>query len=160
MDTLGALPSIFARNCIARRIDKGTADEFLRLNHRMGATSCRYRYGLFTRRSTGSSERIDIPTDTLVAVATFSSGRRMHGGSRSFEWIRYAPLEGCRVVGGMGKLLETFAVEVRPDDVMTYVDGSVSDGEAYRKLGFLLEATVCRAEFKDLKYRKRFTCSG
>lgn len=36
----------------------------------------------------------------------------------------------------MGKALQTFLDEVRPDDIMTYVDADVSEGQSYKLLGF------------------------
>lgn len=156
MDSLGQLKSVFARNCIVRRIGKTAAGGFLCANHRLGDATCRYRYGLFTRRSTGAAEGKGFPEDTLVAVATFSNGRTMRDGSRSYEWIRYASLPGTRVIGGMGKLLDAFVADIRPDDVMSYADRRWSDGAAYRRLGFTLEAVVEKAGFSNLKYRKKF----
>lgn len=150
------LKNIFARNCAARRIDKPTAAAFLAANHRLGDTTCRYRYGLFTRRTTGAGE---AATDegTLVAVATFSNARRWHkAGSTvsSYEWIRYASLEGVRVTGGMGKLLQTFIDDVHPDNIMSYADAGWPDGGVvYEKLGFVEEARVQRAGRTDIKYR-------
>ena len=41
----------------------------------------------------------------------------------------------------MGKLLSTFITEVKPDDIMSYADLEWSDGEVYRKLGFIAEST-------------------
>jgi len=156
MDSLGRLTTVFARNCIARRIDKTVAGEFLCRHHRLKDASCRYRYGLFVKRSTGSSESSDFQEGTLVAVGSFSSARRMHDGSRSFEWVRYASLSGCRVVGGMGKLLDTFVEEVHPDDVMTYADERWSDGQSYIDLGFTLEDRKESETFSNLKFRKRY----
>lgn len=147
MDNLGKLPAVFARKCSVRRIDKETAAAFLNTNHRMGYATSRYRYGAFI-----SQEK----EERLVAVATFSNARRMNDGSRSYEWIRYASLSGTRVVGGMGKLLEAFVSEIGPDDVMTYVDSSVSDGASYQELGFILAGTVSRNGFTNLKFRKTF----
>ena len=141
---------------MVRRIDKDTAAAFLRVNHDFGDASCRYRYGLFTVRTTGRSESV-IEAGTLVAVAEFSSGRRMRDGSRSYEWVRYASLRDLRVVGGMGKLLGAFAEAVHPDDVMTYADASRSDGAAYRVLGFSGEGRVeLPGGNASLKFRKRF----
>ena len=156
MDRLGPLKSVFARNCSVRRIDKIVAGSFLSSYHRLGDASCRYRYGLFTRRSTGAAESGGFPEGTLVAVATFSSGRKMRDGTRSYEWIRYASMTDLRVVGGMGKLLDAFVEDVRPDDVMSYADRLLSDGSSYEKLGFVLETVVDRDNHSDLKYRKRF----
>ena len=56
-----------------------------------------------------------------------------------------------RVVGGMGKLLNAFIVERHPDDIMTYAistsvpgrpqrDGLDSEGNVFRKLGFIEES--------------------
>lgn len=144
MDQLGKLPTIFARKCTVRRIEKSAAAAFLSIHHRMGWAAARYCYGAFR-------------DDELVAVATFSGGRRMRDGSRSFEWIRYASQSGMRLVGGMGKLLDAFVEEVGPDDVMTYVDASISDGGAYRELGFEVEGKVEGEGYTNFKLRKRFS---
>ena len=92
-----------------------------------------------------------------MAVATFSNARRwLKGGNvvRSHEWIRYASLEGTRVTGGMGKLLQTFIDDVHPDDVMTYADAAWPDGgEVYRLLGFKEEARLERAGRTNIKFR-------
>jgi len=160
MDSLGRLTTVFARNCIARRIDKHAAGAFLARYHRLGDAACRYRYGLFVRRSTGECESSDFKEGTLVAVGTFSNSRRMRDGSRSYEWVRYASLGGCRVIGGMGKILDTFVEEIHPDDVMTYADGRWSDGQTYTLLGFVLEDRKEGGNFSNLKFRKRFTPDG
>lgn len=151
-----ALPrNIFARNCTVRRIDKTAAAAFLDANHRFGNASCRYHYGLFVDRITGSSETA-VPAGTLVAVAEFSGARTMKDGSRSCEWVRYASLKDMRVVGGMGKMLDHFVDEVHPDDVMSYA--ADADGDVYRTLGFEEEGI---REFpgghQSLKFRKRFS---
>ena len=150
------LKNIFARNCEVRRIEKPVAASFLEENHRLGDAACRYRYGVFTRRSTGRGEAA-LPAGTLVAAAEFSSGRTMKDGSRSFEWIRYASLKGYRVQGGMGKVLAAFAQEVKPDDVMTYSDPDSPDGgDVYEKLGFKSEGTVSKPGFTCEKFRLRY----
>ncbi|MGN1215903.1 MAG: hypothetical protein ACI4TJ_06625 [Candidatus Cryptobacteroides sp.] len=132
---MDGLTRIFARNCEVRRISRGTAGKFLRRNHRLGDTRCRYLYGLFIAR-TG---RDGFPVGTLVAVAGFSSARKWTKGTatvRSCEWVRYASLKGTGINGGMGKLLKAFIDEVHPDDVMSYADAAWSSGDVYRKLGF------------------------
>ena len=136
---------IYARNCEVRKIDKKTAADFLAANHSYGDAACRYRYGLFLKRYTGhtSSLNIDRPqAGDLVAVATFSNGRKWIKGDktiRSYEWTRYASLPGVRLSGGMGKLLQAFIEEVQPDDIMTYADLEWSEGKVYEALGFTLE---------------------
>ena len=79
---------------------------------------------------------------TLVAVAEFSNARRWKKEEKtisSYEWTRYASLPGLRVNGGMGKILNTFIKEVKPDDIMTYADLEWSEGKVYESLGFVGE---------------------
>ena len=153
---MDGLSNIFARNCLVRRITKPEAASFLKDNHRLGDTSCRYRYGLFVERSTGENEYAVAP-GTLVAVSEFSNARRWMKGDRkisSYEWVRYASLEGVRITGGMGKILQHFIDEVHPDDVMTYADVSWPDGgDVYSKLGFEEEGLVERPGFTCRKFR-------
>lgn len=154
------LINVYARNCDVRRIDSPQASAFLARYHRLGWTPCRYRYGLFVRRSTGAGEA-SLPAGTLVAVAGFSNARRWLKGDvrvSSYEWVRYASQEGIRVVGGMGRLLKTFIEEVKPDDVMTYSDpASVDGGSVYETLGFQSEGMVEKPGFSCVKYRLKLT---
>lgn len=156
---MDGLSDIFARNCEVRRIDKASASSFFDLYHRLGSTTCRYRYGLFVRRRTGAGE-LSLPEGTMVAAAGFSNARRWQKEGTivsSYEWIRYASLRGVRVVGGMGKLLDAFVEDIRPSDVMTYADLSWPDGgKTYGKLGFEQEGTVERGGSINMKYRKKF----
>lgn len=157
MDNLSA---VYARNCRAARIDKAAAAAFLESSHRLGSTGGRYRYGLYVERSTGVAET-SLPEGTLVAVAVFSNARRWDKGPlriSSYEWIRYASLPGIRVIGGMGKLLNTFIEEVRPDDIMSYADADYPDGgESYERLGFRCESEVELGGHRNLKYRLKLT---
>ena len=159
------LLNVFARNCEVRQLDAITAGEFLDRFHRLGSTGSRYRYGLFVKRATGARETV-IPAGTLVAVATFSAPRRWRKTSsdgdcviKSYEWVRYASLEGLRVVGGMGKLLNAFVEDVHPDDIMSYADASSEDGgSVYQTLGFEMESTCEPAPgITNLKYRLKLT---
>ena len=136
---------VYARNCEIRRIDKPTAAEFLNRTHAYGDAACKYRYGMFLKRSTGhiaKEGRCSIPAGTLVAVATFSNARKWVKGDktvRSYEWTRFASLPGLRISGGMGKVLKTFIEEVQPDDIMSYADLEWSEGSVYEHLEFMLE---------------------
>lgn len=134
---------IYARNCEVRKIDKKTAADFLDANHSYGDASCRYRYGLYLKRHTGhNADSASIEPGRLVAVATFSNGRKWIKGDktiRSYEWTRYASLPGIRLSGGMGRLLKAFIADVQPDDIMTYADLEWSEGKVYEALGFTLD---------------------
>lgn len=149
---MGPSDCVFARNCSARRIDGKQAADFLNANHFLGACSARYYYGLFVDRTTGEEE-YTCPIGTLVAVGSFSNGRRFRDGHLSYEWIRYASLQNLRVMGGMSKILNHFIEEIKPDDIMTYVDESHSDGSAYINLGFQIDSVVQRDGFTNLKLK-------
>ena len=143
--------SLYARNCYVKKIDKDVAREFLIANHSYGDAACRYRYGLYLKRCTGKKAEIsrlallarnDSEDGILVAVATFSNGRKWQKGDkviRSYEWTRYASLPGVRISGGMGKVLKAFIKDVQPDDIMSYADLEWSEGKVYEQLGFVLE---------------------
>ena len=147
--------SVFARKC---RVLTGRGNpqlgelvrEFLQKYHSYSSAKCRYRYALEYEGE-------------IVAVATFSEGRPMVRKMDtplqnvpkdeqenanivifdSYEWVRYASLPGIRVVGGMGRLLNTF-IEERftriepgtPLEIMTYSDTEWGSGDVYTKLGF------------------------
>lgn len=143
--------TIFARNCVVRKIPRNEADKFLEDNHIYGSASCRYCYGLFVKRATGAAEKKSAPDSRLgnaanedriprgqydslstgepVAVACFSNARRWEKNGRSvcsYEWVRYASVKDSRVAGGMGKLLAAFIEDRHPDDVMTYAISTVA----------------------------------
>ena len=130
---------VFARNCEVRAVTPEAAASFLQRNHVYGSARARYRLGLFRIRSTGNAEAGMDQTPGMVAVATFSDGRRREDGTVSYEWVRYASVQGVRVVGGMGRLLDAFVAKVGdgiPMDVMTYADLEWYDGRSYLRLGF------------------------
>ena len=130
---------VFARNCEVRAVTPEAAASFLQRNHVYGSARARYRLGLFRIRSTGNAEAGMDQTPGMVAVATFSDGRRREDGTVSYEWVRYASVQGVRVVGGMGRLLDAFVATVgdgTPMDVMTYADLEWYDGRSSLRLGF------------------------
>ncbi len=148
----GPSECVYARNCSIRRLDKERAADFLTRNHYLGACKARYHYGLFTLRTTGHAEKA-VDEGTLVAVGSFSNARRFQDGHTSYEWIRYASLKGLRVMGGMSKILKTFRDEHHPGDVMTYVDASLTDGKAYKDMGFKEVQRIERADYTNLKLK-------
>jgi len=115
----------------------------------------KFLYGLYNEKDG------DVPKGTLVAVGGFSGPRVWDKNGKtikSYEWVRFASLPNARVAGGMGKLLDTFIQDVKPDDIMSYADKNLSSGEVYRKLGFVEEG---EKEFsggvKSLKFRLKLT---
>ena len=134
---LGRGEAIFARKCSVAAISAESASKFLDNNHLLGSTRSKYRYGLFYKKY-------------LVAVATFSQSRPMRRESgiiSSFEWVRYASAGSARVVGGMGRLMDYFVKEVKPQEIMTYADIDWSYGDVYKKLGFKFAGETKPIEF-------------
>ena len=123
---LGINKKIHARQCICQTIDKGIAEYFLDENHISGYCKSAYKYGLYHK-------------DKLVAVATFSKGRKMNRLNpiqRSFELLSFATISNYTIVGGFDKLVKYFTKIKKPDDIMTYVDLEWSNAETFTKLGF------------------------
>ncbi|MFC7525273.1 hypothetical protein ACFQRK_15025 [Parapedobacter sp. GCM10030251] len=124
----GKARRIHARDTVAARIDKSVAMAFQQENHLQVALPGKYRYGLFH-------------SGDLVAIAVFSGGRKMNNqpdNYRSFELLRFCHKQGIQVVGGFSKLIDAFQQEFHPGDIMTYADKDWSDGDSYRKIGFMI----------------------
>ncbi|GAA4784099.1 hypothetical protein GCM10023231_09710 [Olivibacter ginsenosidimutans] len=117
---------IYARNTQLSRINKEEAIGFQQAYHLQVHLPGKYRYGLFYR-------------DELVAIAVFSSGRKMNDrptNYRSFELLRFCQQSNFLIVGGLSKLLKGMIRQFHPGDIMTYVDRDWSNGEIYVQLGF------------------------
>lgn len=148
---MGKQETVFARNCEVREIPPETAAEFLDRHHLYGSLKSAFRYGLFRCRTTGKNETGMDATGVLVAVGVFSRGREI-GGRMSYEWLRYASAAGCRISGGMGKILDFFTESRKKAlsgtfDVMSYADLEWSEGDSYRKLGFSEEGSRSPVSF-------------
>ncbi|MBA3664906.1 MAG: hypothetical protein H0W61_11960 [Bacteroidetes bacterium] len=118
---------VFARNSTVQKIDRVQAESFLDNYHLMNSTTSAFNYGLFLK-------------DELMAVASFSKGRKMDrlpGDKRSFELIRFCCREGITVTGGLTKLLKHFCREKKAGDIMTYIDKQFSSGQSFIKAGFV-----------------------
>lgn len=157
--------SIFARNCRVERINADVARDFLQKHHRYGWSRCKYCYGLFINKMAGGAldccGNSRFPLGTLIAVACFSNARRWEKDGRticSYEWVRYASIEGTRVQGGMGKLLDRFIKEIQPDDIMSYAPQINGDeGSVYGLLGFKVEGEKVFENGTSVKYRLKLT---
>ncbi|MGY3054116.1 hypothetical protein ACVWYG_002319 [Pedobacter sp. UYEF25] len=117
--------SIHGRKTHFERISKPVAEAFLNVNHLQGYASSRFKYGLFLQQQ-------------LVAVATFSSTRKMNYGEEylSIELIRFAVKSGCSVIGGLSKLIMGHYRLHPTTDIMTYIDRDWGKGLAFEQLGF------------------------
>ncbi len=121
--------TIHAKNCVSKKILKLDACKFLEKNHLMGFAKAGSHYAL-------------IENKIIVAVASFSKGRKMNDlpeYKKSFELIRYASLPFISITGGLSKLINSFAIENHPGDIMTYIDPFIGNTKSYLGLGFILE---------------------
>ncbi|MFN4083293.1 MAG: hypothetical protein ACK4K9_06640 [Bacteroidia bacterium] len=121
------LIKIFARNTKIQRLEKQDVEHFFNKNHVLGYCNGYYKFGLFNN-------------NTLVMAALFSKARVMHDEVvpyRSFELIRVCSIVNHVVVGGLSKLINHFVLNYHAKHIMTYVDITKDDGNAYIKLGFI-----------------------
>ncbi len=142
---LGQNKRIHGRSCIIKLLDKKTAEPFLNHHHILGFAKSYYKLGLFKK-------------DELIAVATFSKGRKMNrlsDNKKSFELIRFCNASGTTVVGGLSKLLKHFITLTDAGDIMTYIDKDQSEGKAFLKLGFKLMSESEPIEFQVHKNSQR-----
>ena len=112
---------IYARKTFVKRITKAKYLAFLEDNHLWGATGAKYGYGLYNK--------VD---DMLVAVATFSSKRKINRDNQtfhSFELLRFCTRLDTTVVGGITKLISAFVKEIKSNllvntriDIVTSID--------------------------------------
>lgn len=128
---------IFARKCSVVNLDSQTAKDFFENHHLLGNARSKYRYGL-------------VYNGQIVAAAAFSESRPMKREDatlESYEWVRYASIGSARVSGGMGKLLNHFVNEQKPQEIMSYADADWSTGDAYEKLGFKKTRATAPVQF-------------
>lgn len=113
--------TIYARECIARRIENKTAKKFLTDNHIQGPGKALLSYGL-------------IHNSQIVSVMTFIQSEL----TRQNEWElnRFASLNYTNIPGAAGKLFKLFLFEYNPKTVTTYSDLRWNSGRMYELLGF------------------------
>lgn len=139
--------TIHGRLCKTEPINKSVADNFLKQNHILGSAQSGFKLGLFYK-------------ETLVAVACFSKGRKMNrlpAEKRSYELVRFATMPAITVVGGLSKLLKFFEEKHHPGDIMTYIDKDFSNGNSFKRLGFIEDSQTAAQQFVlDLETDKRY----
>lgn len=110
---------IQARKTIIEEVSYKESSEFLKKNHIQGKMSGSKYLALKTK-----------DTKEIVAVSVW----RKHKNQVYLD--RYATSK--IVIGGLGKLLKFTQTSLYPNlDIVTFADHSVSNGELYKKLGFI-----------------------
>lgn len=114
---------IYARQCIISEIDTKTKNTFLNENHIQGEDNSSIKICL-------------IYEDKIVAVITFTKNKNKN---KKYEWelTRFASIINHTVVGGFSKLLKFFVKKFKPKSIGSYADLRFSNGNLYRKNGFI-----------------------
>lgn len=112
---------IGARECRISPISNDESKKFLDKYHIQGNVSSPVRYGLFKR-------------NRLIAVMTFGKSRF----NKNYDWelLRYCTIPNFNIIGGASKLLNHFRNH-HSGSIISYADKRWSDGNLYRKLGFI-----------------------
>lgn len=117
---LGVSDKIYARKCEVRSINGTTSRNFLTQYHLQGYVSSSVNLGLYFE-------------DRLVALMTFGLSR--FNNRAGYELLRYC--SAGTIVGGASKLFSYFISTFNPNSVISYADRCWSNGNLYRKMGFI-----------------------
>lgn len=112
---------IYARNCDIRIVSNVDCKLFLELNHLQGYTRSSINIGLYNN-------------DMLVSLMTF--GKRKINNKDQFELIRFCNKLNTTVVGSASKLFKYFLKNYNFNQVVSYSNNDISNGDLYKKLGF------------------------
>lgn len=110
---------IYARCCDVVELKNDVYRLFVEQNHIQGFKSASVKFGLEC-------------DGEVVAVMSFNINKKY-----SWEINRFCNKLGVSVVGGAGKLLSRFIDRYSPNRLVTYADRRYSDGNLYRRLGFV-----------------------
>lgn len=95
--------------------------------------------------------------ERLVSVATFRRTNIVKGGDGTqWELSRFCSELNIRVMGGAGKLISNFVKNyLGKDELISYSDARWSDGELYKKLGFIFNSHSQPSYWYTLDYKTR-----
>ena len=119
---------IYARKCEVKEVNWQDSLEFLKTNHRQGASSASIRLGLYYNNE-------------LVSLMTFNKMRTTIGtGSEDltdcWELARFCSKLNTSVVGAASKLFKHFVTEYTPQRIRSFSDRAHTKGTLYSNLGF------------------------
>ena len=123
LNKLNIIPNkIFARKCEIKIInDNKLVKDFLNKNHIQGFCKSQLKIGLFYR-------------DKLVSLMTF--GFRKTNSKKEFELIRFCNILNTSIIGGASKLFNFFLKISKVNNIVSYADISIFNGNLYKNIGF------------------------
>lgn len=124
---------IYGRKCEIKHVSTPEKTDFLKLNHIQSETGSKVNIGLYY-------------DNTLVSLMTFGSkrialGQKNINNTNEWELIRFCNKLDTIVIGGASKLLQYFIKTYHPKEIISYADRRWSQGNMYKKLGFLFHKT-------------------
>ncbi len=114
---------IHARKCDIQMVSNKQSNIFLSKNHLQGNINSSIRYGLFYQ-------------DKLVSLMTFGKSRY---SKNEWEIFRFCNKKYTNVIGGASKLFAHFIKNNNPNNIITYSDRRIGEGNVYNNLGFIFE---------------------
>lgn len=117
---------IMGRKTEIKVVDYPTSKKFLDENHLQGDCKSSVRLGLYYN-------------EELVSLMTFSKLRLPIGGKNTegvYELTRFCNKRFYMIVGGASKLINYFKQKYSPNEIQTYSDNLISNGQLYENLGF------------------------
>jgi hypothetical protein len=132
---------IYARKCKLATVDFKTKEIFLSKNHIQGNAKSFINIGLFL-------------DEELVSLMTFS--KRNINGKVEFEIVRFCNKLNTSVIGGASKIFQYFLKNYNYDEIISYSDNTISNGNLYQKLGFKYTNTSINYYWCDgkMKYHR------
>ena len=145
---LNKIPTkLYARKCIAQKVSKEDASEFLEKNHLQGKSSSIENFGLYF-----NTELVMLVSIGHLSRSHVAKGKKILELKRSCSKIDYL------IVGGFSKLFKSvvnYAQLKGYDSIRSYCDLRWGTGNSYSKLGFKL---ICETKYTPhyIKGMKRF----
>jgi len=126
LNKLGKSIKLWARKCKINLVNYNDSKIFLDENHLQGDCKSSVRIGLYY-------------DDNLISLMAFSKLRLPIGGKSKenvWELTRFCNKCGYSIIGGASRLLKYFLNLKTPEEIQTYSDNLISNGDLYEKLGF------------------------
>jgi hypothetical protein len=126
---------VFARRCRVDLVESSEKGEFLANNHIQGDDRSSICYGLYL-----GGELLALMSFSKPKV--FMKGRRYNTDAKQYELSRFCVKGGVSIPGAASRLLARFKRDIEYDEIYSFADRRVSDGNLYEILGFKREKMV------------------
>ena len=131
---------IGARKCKITEVSAKDAKEFINKNHLQGYAIDKIRLGLYYNNE-------------LISIMTFAKSRFK---SNDMEIIRFCNKLGYQIIGGASKLFKYFIKNYTFNNIVSYADADISNGDIYEKLGmkYVSHTESWKWMYKGIRYNR------